>query len=489
MSLAALKKKTKNTKNIKIGFKKRINQSYSQTTNTDNSYIMKPNMSYYNIYKKYNNYKDSVSKGECDVVVAIEPDLTGEHRVEVLSSQHLKKENMEKMKHIKREPNDRCDKKNELNYKDDDMSKTALSAQFVMNKKKACLIDGSFLDPTVTIRKKKLFIRTRGRGSILTNMKVELFFIIYENLIDEPIMYLLNNQFLSNAMGETIISVNADDNGNYELRDQLINGSNFISHSKIVSNTNNRILVKYTSTSSSIDTDVDLHCINSIDIKRDYEATTDILNNITDDEEIILGDISQDILNVNVGTTIISKLLLKNSILNTNYIFMDDLSIIIGVNKDNLNVAQYGQTITSSNEANILEIDKALTIIDQIEKKNSVLEDSKKFDVMELIQESIDIPTSISNFDFTTSTVITDNDTKNVLNEIKELTNSIIESNVSDENKKELMNLITISNQDNDLYTEIEANFDEDAINNANPDDDISDYADILNILDVSSCY
>ena len=54
---------------------------------------------------------------------------------------------MEKMKHIKREPNDRCDKKNELNYKDDDMSKTALSAQFVMNKKKVRLIDGSFLDP------------------------------------------------------------------------------------------------------------------------------------------------------------------------------------------------------------------------------------------------------------------------------------------------------------------------------------------------------
>lgn len=141
MSLAALKKKSKSTKNVKIGFKRRMNPSYSQKTNIDNQYDIKPSVSYYNLNKKYNIYKNMDCDGDCNVVVAIEPDLTGEHRVEVLSTQHLKKENMEKMKHIKREPDERCHKKNELNYKDDDMSKTALSAQFVMNKKKACLID------------------------------------------------------------------------------------------------------------------------------------------------------------------------------------------------------------------------------------------------------------------------------------------------------------------------------------------------------------
>jgi hypothetical protein len=142
MSLAALKKKTRSTvKAITPAYKRRINQSYSQKTKTDNHYDIKPSISYYNLNKKYNIYKDSVSNGDCEVVVAVEPDLTGEHRVEVLSSQHLKKENMEKMKHTKREPDERCKKKNELNYKDDDMSKTSLSAQFVINKKKACLID------------------------------------------------------------------------------------------------------------------------------------------------------------------------------------------------------------------------------------------------------------------------------------------------------------------------------------------------------------
>ena len=101
------------------------------------------------------------------------------------------------MKHIKREPDERCHKKNELNYKDDDMSKTASSAQFVMKKKKACLIDGSFLDPiekTILAIKQKLFFRIKGRGSILTKMRIEVSVVIYENPSESPKTYILKSK-------------------------------------------------------------------------------------------------------------------------------------------------------------------------------------------------------------------------------------------------------------------------------------------------------
>ena len=141
MSLAALKKKTKSSiKCIKPAYKRRINSTYTHSNpNIEynfEAYDVKPNISYNNLYRKYNIYKNVNNEGDCKVVVDVEPDLTGEHRVEVLSTQHLKKENMEKMKHIKREQDKHCHKKNELNYKDDDMSKTALSSYFVINKKK-----------------------------------------------------------------------------------------------------------------------------------------------------------------------------------------------------------------------------------------------------------------------------------------------------------------------------------------------------------------
>ena len=82
MSLAALKKKTRSTvKAITPAYKRRINPSYSQKTNIDNQYDIKPSVSYYNLNKKYNIYKNMDCDGDCNVVVAIEPDLTGEHRV------------------------------------------------------------------------------------------------------------------------------------------------------------------------------------------------------------------------------------------------------------------------------------------------------------------------------------------------------------------------------------------------------------------------
>ena len=482
MSLATLKKKSKSTKNVKIGFKRRMNPSYSQKTKTDNHYDIKPSASYYNLNKKYNIYKNMDCDGDCDVVVAVEPDLTGEHRVEVLSTQHLKKENMEKMKHIKREPDERCHKKNELNYKDDDMSKTASSAQFVMKKKKACLID-----PSVSLKTKHLFFIIKGRGSILTKMEVEVSFVIYDNSSESPRIFVLDYQFFTDAQGEAILYITADENGYYKLKNPSLYGMSSINHMTLVDSIDNRVLLKLKSTSISVDTDTVIPCIDGIDIKRDYEATLKMNNKISNNgSQTIVGKTSQDKKNINIGTTLISKLLIKNKS-NASYNVIDDLVKIIGINEEDILITYYGQTFTSNSSANILKIDQTLALVDQLEKKSAVVDEA--FDVMDVIQECIDTSTAITSFDFNTSSVITSTETQNVLNELKELTKAILESDASETNQTELINLITISNQDNDLYTEIEANFDEAAIDAAVPSDNISQYADISNILDVSSCY
>jgi hypothetical protein len=504
MSLATLKKKSKSTKNVKIGFKRRMNPSYSQKTKTDNHYDIKPSASYYNLNKKYNIYKNMDCDGDCDVVVAVEPDLTGEHRVEVLSTQHLKKENMEKMKHTKREPDERCHKKNELNYKDDDMSKTASSAQFVMKKKKACLIDGSFLDPTVTIINKKLFFRVKGRGSILTKMRIEVSVVIYENPSESPKTYILKsvdsqeNPITTDDQGEAIIDIEAN-GGTYELDPSPQHGKDVISHEDIYANPNNRIIIKLKPTEESVDTDTTL--ADNIIIRREYECTVNVENIQTSTSETISAlvttdttgnNVAQGTLNVNIDTTLVSKLVSENNNI-PDYqreTLKDDLQKIIGVSKDNLDIENFGQTygIQQTSETldeDLKKIEKASVIIDQLEKKISVVEE--EINIISVINEIENSSDTIIDYNFSESTVITSTETQNVLNEIKELTNSVIDSNASETNQTELINLITISNQNNDLYSEIEDTFDESAIEAASLDDDISQYADISNVLDVST--
>ena len=500
MSLAALKKKTKSTKNIKIGFKKRINQSYSQTTNTDNSYIMKPNMSYYNIYKKYNNYKDSVSNGDCDVVVAIEPDLSGEHRVEVLSTQHLKKENMEKMKHIKREPNDRCDKKNELNYKDDDMSKTALSAQFVMNKKKACLIDGSFLDPiekSILAIKQKLFFRIRGRGSILTRMRVEISVVIYDIITENPKTYILKsldsegNPITTDDQGEAIIEIQAVD-GTYELEPSPQFGKIIILHEEIYANPNNRIIIKLKPTEESVDTDTQF--VDNIIIRREYECTVNVENVQIADTQVISALFTaetQEVLNVNIDTTLVSKLVTENNN-NPNYhkeTIKDEIEQITGVRSNNLDIENFGQIYGIQQTSETLDedqkkLEKSRAMIDNLEKKNSVVEE--EINIISVLQEVQDSSVSIVEFNFSESSVITNTEIIDVLNEVQQITNTIIDSITDDSNKKELLNAVTISVNDNDSSQTIQSQFNIDEITNPETGDNVEEYFNLDSVLDVS---
>lgn len=502
MSLAALKKKVKQTKNIKIGFKKRINPSY--TSNTINyDYEMKPPISYYNLMKNYNNYKNSSFEGDCNVNVAIEPDLSGKHHTEVLSTQHLKKENIEKMKHIKREPDDKCNKKNELNYKDDDMSKTAMSAQFVMNKKKAKLIDNSCLTEEIVNKTKNLFFIIKGTGSIITGAEVEISVITHESDgTIKPFVLLTNdengNKIVTDLQGEAVINIVPNSDDNYLLKETQ-HGENFLNHDVINSNANNRVIITLKPTENSRDVDTSL--VENIIIKREYQATLK-LRSISDiSRETITSNIAlsaeptvENLIKVNPVTTMISKLTTKNQD-NPSYQADSDMAILLGVDSSKIDIGlipnengggTFGQTFNVDSDISNT-VNNSITVVDQMEKWSASQEE--EIDIMEDIIVNV-LENNIPVSDISSSH-ISENiqlESQNTLLEITRVVNDVYDSSMTDENIQLSLELLTIANQDGYLVEQLQDEFNSDTILNTDENDAITDIIpNIPSILDVSN--
>jgi len=138
MSLATFKRKTKQLRNVKIGYKQRLAKS-DCCVNPGNS-VESPNRSYNNIYRNRRvfNFKNK-NGGCCSEIVKPVRDGTAQHRLERLTTHHLKEENVAKMTFAHKEILEGC-RDHHLNIIEDESGKTK-SAEHVMNKKKACLMN------------------------------------------------------------------------------------------------------------------------------------------------------------------------------------------------------------------------------------------------------------------------------------------------------------------------------------------------------------
>lgn len=196
MSLAAMKRKQKHTRGIPIKHTPDWSSPLYNVGYGGNKHIkdQKHTIS----YRQYTNnlrLGRQCKNGDCRKEIVVDPhktphfaDKTADHRIEILSTCHLRDENLEKTKHKHKVALDGC-KDHALNIIGDD-SDTVRTAEHVINKRKACLI-GKPTDKEILSadsikdldREDSLFFIITGRGSILANMRVEVF--VKLNDIDE----------------------------------------------------------------------------------------------------------------------------------------------------------------------------------------------------------------------------------------------------------------------------------------------------------------
>ena len=187
MSLAAMKRKQKHTKHIPIGYRpdwtSHRSKCYGGNKHIKNS---KPSIS----YEQYTNrlrLGKQTNRGDCSKEIVLDPhkkphffDKSAEHRIEILNTNHLKDENVEKLKHKHKVALDGC-RDHALNILGDDSNKVR-TAEYVLNKRKACLLGkpteiksvAEIEDIEKNIIDNSLFFVITGRGSILANMNVEI---------------------------------------------------------------------------------------------------------------------------------------------------------------------------------------------------------------------------------------------------------------------------------------------------------------------------
>jgi hypothetical protein len=211
MSLAAMKLKLKNTKGIKIGYKpdwmSNRKRCYGGNKHIKDS---KPTISYQQYTNNLRLCKQK-NRGDCSKEIVLDPhkkphffDKSSEHRIDILNTNHLKKENVKKLKHKHKVALDGC-RDHALNILGDD-SGTVRTAEHVLNKRKACLIG----KPAETVIKvieidNSLFVNVRGRGSILSFMDVEIFVKMLDG--DLLLKIINNNPFQTDETGEATISI------------------------------------------------------------------------------------------------------------------------------------------------------------------------------------------------------------------------------------------------------------------------------------------
>ncbi len=181
-----MKRKLKHTRGIPINHTRDWSSPLYNVGYGGNKHIkdQKPTIS----YEQYTNrlrLGKQCNRGDCSKEIVLDPhkkphfaDKTADHRIEILNTNHLKDENVEKLKHQHKVALDGC-KNHALNILGDD-SDMVRTAEHVLNKRKACLIgkpsDIKTVAEVETVEKEILpiFFVITGRGSILANMDVEV---------------------------------------------------------------------------------------------------------------------------------------------------------------------------------------------------------------------------------------------------------------------------------------------------------------------------
>ena len=227
MSLAAMKRKQKHIRGVKVGYKPhwastRSNCSRACGTNIKDS---KPSIS----YEQYSNnlrLGKQTNRGDCCNEIVLDPhkkplfaDKTAEHRIEILNTNHLKDENVKKLKHEEKNVLDGC-REHSLNILGDD-SNMVRTAEYVLNKRKACLI-GKPSETVITVNEidNSLFFTVRGRGSILSFMEVTIFVKIIEE--DRLVPLETGEKLQTDEAGEATINIDNPVTKNGEVANENV---------------------------------------------------------------------------------------------------------------------------------------------------------------------------------------------------------------------------------------------------------------------------
>ena len=185
MSLAAMKKKQRHTKGVNIGHRPTWTAPLYNVGYGGNKHIKdsKSTISYEQYTHRLRLGKHC-NRGDCTNEIVVDhnkkphfADKTAEHRIEILTTYHLKDEHVEKLKHKEKVVLDGCNN-HALNILGDD-SDMVKTAEHVLKKRKACLIGKPSKIESVDefeeiTTDNSLFFVVTGRGSILANMDVKV---------------------------------------------------------------------------------------------------------------------------------------------------------------------------------------------------------------------------------------------------------------------------------------------------------------------------